>query len=66
MPSNPLSGDAVTIVDLAGVFGTYNLTIDRNGKQIQDADENLVLDVNNTGVTLVFSGDTYGWVLLNN
>ena len=66
LPSSPLDGDAVTIVDLAGVFGTYNLTIDRNGKQIQDADENLVLDVNNTGVTLVFSGDTYGWVLLNN
>ena len=66
LPASPLTGDSVTLVDLAGVFGTYNLTVGRNGKQIQDADANLVLDVNYTGITLVFSGDTYGWILLNN
>jgi len=66
LPASPLAGDSVTLVDLAGVFGTYNLTVGRNGKQIQDADADLVLDVNNTGITLVFSGDTYGWVLASN
>ena len=66
LPASPLVGDSVTLVDLAGVFGTYNLTVGRNGKQIQDADADLVLDVDNTGITLVFSGDTYGWILLNN
>ena len=66
LPASPLTGDSVTLVDLAGVFGTYNLTVGRNGKQIQDADQDLVLDVDNTGITLVFSGDTYGWILLNN
>jgi hypothetical protein len=66
LPSSPLVGDSVSLVDLAGVFGTYNLTVGRNGKQIQDADANLVLDVDYTGITLVFSGDTYGWILVNN
>ena len=46
LPASPLVGDSVTLLDLHGVFGTYNLTVGRNGKQIQDADADLVLDVN--------------------
>ena len=63
LPASPLSGDQVRLLDLAGTFGTNNLTVNRNGKKIMNLNENLVVSKANASFELVFTGDTYGWKL---
>jgi len=63
LPASPLTGDQVRLLDLAGTFGTNNLTVNRNGKKIMNLTENLVVSKNNASFELVFTGDTYGWKL---
>jgi hypothetical protein len=66
LPASPQVGDQVSIVDLAGTFDTYNCTIGRNSLKIMGLEENLVLAVEDTGITLVYTGATYGWKLVTN
>ena len=42
-----LVGDTVQIVDVTGVAGTSNITVARNGANVQGLAENLVIDINN-------------------
>lgn len=58
-----LINDTVQFLDVAGTFGTNNLTVGRNGANIQSLAEDLVLDISNTAATIVYTGTTYGWVL---
>lgn len=58
-----LVGDTVQIIDVAGVSGTSNITVARNGATIQGAAENLTIDIDNAAPVLVYSGATYGWVV---
>jgi hypothetical protein len=58
-----LVGDTVQVIDVTGVAGTSNITVARNGANIQGAAENLTIDINNSSPILVYSGATYGWVL---
>ncbi len=62
LPSNPAPGTAVRVLDAGGTFGTKNLTISRNNARIVGALEDLVLDKNNGGVTLVYYNAARGWV----
>lgn len=64
LPGSPADGDTIQIIDVAGIFQTNNVTINRNGQKIQNLAENLVLDMNNAAVTMIFSGATYGWVFI--
>ncbi len=66
LPASPQVGDQVSILDLASTFDTNNCTIDRNSLKIMGLTENLVLAVEDTGITLVYTGATYGWKLVNN
>ena len=66
LPASPQVGDQVSIVDLAGTFDTNNCTIARNGNKIMGLTENLILTVEDTGITLVYTGATYGWKLVTN
>lgn len=59
-----LEGDTIQIVDATGVFGTSNVTIARNGAKIQNLNEDLILNINNTAITLVYTGATYGWLII--
>lgn len=56
-------GDTVQIVDVAGAAGTSNITVARNGANIQGAAENLTIDINNAAPVLVYTGVTYGWII---
>ena len=62
--SGLLENDVIQIVDATGVFGTSNVTVARNSAKIQNLAEDLTLNVNNASVTLVYSGSTYGWLIL--
>jgi|TARA_B100002019_G_scaffold289698_1_gene305845 hypothetical protein len=58
-----LENDTIQIVDVTGAFGASNVTIARNGAKIQNLSEDLTLDINNSAVTLVYTGATYGWII---
>lgn len=64
LPATPVEGDTIQIIDVAGIFATNNVTIARNGQKIQNLNENLVLDMNNAAVTMIYSGATFGWVFI--
>lgn len=66
LPANAglVKGDTLQVIDVVGQFGTNNVTLDRNGSKIQNLTENLDLNINNSAVTLVYSGATYGWIIV--
>jgi hypothetical protein len=66
LPSSPSIGDEVSVVDYAGTFDTNNLTIARNGKNIQGSAADLTVATERAGLTLVFTDDTQGCLLKNN
>ena len=64
LPNNPSAGSTVRIADAKGSFATNNLTINRNTKNIVGAAADLVANVANAVVTLIYSGDaTVGWLV---
>ena len=64
LPASPTAGDIVRFVDLSATFDTNNLTVARNGKKIQGDASDMTVATERAGFTLVFSGDTQGWVLM--
>jgi hypothetical protein len=58
-----IQNDTLQIIDVGGVLSTNNVTVNRNGSLILGGTDNLVLDINGSIVTLVYTGPTYGWVL---
>ena len=66
LPASPTLGDFVSLIDYAGTFDTNNLTIARNGKNIQGLAEDLTVNQERAGLTLVFTDNTQGWLLQNN
>jgi len=65
LPASPSIGDFVSFIDYAGTFDTNNLTIARNGKNIQGAASDLTVSTERAANTLVFVDDTQGWLLQN-
>ena len=64
LPASPLTGDAVTFLDLNGTFQTNNLTVDRNSHEIMNLAEDMLATTNHAAFTLVYTGATNGWKLL--
>jgi len=66
LPGSPTLGDEISFVDYAGTFDTNNLTIARNGKNINGAASDLTVATERAANTLVYSDTTQGWLLKNN
>jgi hypothetical protein len=66
LPASPTLGDFISFIDYNATFDTNNLTIARNGKPIQGLAEDLTVNQERAGLTLVFTDDTQGWLLQNN
>jgi hypothetical protein len=64
LPSTPADGATIQIIDVAGTFRTNNVTVARAGEKIQNLTEDLVLNLNNAAITLIYSGSTFGWVFI--
>jgi hypothetical protein len=65
LPGSPTLGDEVSIVDASGTADTNNITISRNGNNIQGSAENLTISVERAAFTLVYFNATQGWILKN-
>ena len=63
LPASPSIGDEISFIDYAGTFDTNNLTIGRNGKNIQGSAADLTVSVERAANTLVFFDNTQGWLL---
>jgi hypothetical protein len=61
LPATPSNGDTITVLDYAGTFDTNNLTIARNGSNIESLAEDMICEVEDAAFTLVYVGSTIGW-----
>ena len=61
LPASPELGDEIQIFDSGNYAGTQNITINRNGKNINGVADNALLDVNGVAAVFVYTGSTYGW-----
>jgi hypothetical protein len=66
LPGSPTIGDEISFVDYAGTFDTNNLTVARNGKNINGSAADLTVATERAANTLVFTDNTQGWLLKNN
>ena len=61
LPAGPGIGAVVEIVDISGTASTNFFTIARNGELIQGAAEDLIFNVNNKAMKLIYSNTAKGW-----
>jgi len=66
LPATPTLGDEVSFIDYAGTFDTNNLTVARNGENIQGSAADLTVATERAGFSLVYTDGTQGWLLANN
>jgi len=63
LASTCVDGDTVQIIDANGNSANSNITVARNGANIQTLAENLTINVANATVTLCYS-TAVGWIIL--
>jgi hypothetical protein len=62
LPSTPQPGDTVMVMDAAGSFGSFPLTVDPGGEYMQGVPAaTLTLNVNNTWAEFVYNNSARGW-----
>jgi len=65
LPASATAGDTIAIKDYAGTFATNNLTIGRNGHNIQGVANNSLISTNRANLELVYIDATKGWLYTN-
>jgi hypothetical protein len=62
LPATPSPGDIVAVKDYAGTFATNNLTIARNGSNLDGSAIDKVVSTNFQNFTMVYVDGTQGWI----
>jgi len=65
LPASPSAGDIVAVADYAGTATTNNITIGRNGSNIEGGTSDGTISTNRETKTLVYVDGTQGWVPVN-
>ena len=65
LPASASAGDLISIKDYAGNFGTNNLTIQRNGHNIQGVAADSSITTDRASLSLVYVDATKGWLYTN-
>jgi hypothetical protein len=63
LPASPSDGDRVGFEDTLGNFATDTVTIARNGKQIMEINEDLLLNLNWTALVLEYNSSSGSWYI---
>lgn len=61
LPASPTVGNEIFVFDATGTAGTNNITINSNSGKINGTVQNLTIDVDGAGASLIYTGATYGW-----
>ena len=62
LPVSATLGDQIAIKDYAGTFASNNLTIGRNGHNIQGVANDSLISTNRASLVLVYVDSTKGWI----
>src|SRR6056300_987422 len=62
LPGSASRGDFIAIKDYAGTFATNNLTVGRNGHNIQGVANDSLISTNRASVIIVYVDSTKGWL----
>jgi len=62
LPASASLGDQIAIKDYAGTFASNNLTIGRNGHNIQGVANDSLISTNRASLLLVYVDSTKGWI----
>jgi len=65
LPASPSAGNVVAVADYANTWDTNNLTIVRNGSNIEGDASNFVCNQEGATITFVYVDATKGWVCTN-
>jgi len=65
LPSSPSAGDVIAISDYANTADTNNITIGRNGSNIQGEASDFIISTEGTSVLLIYVDGTKGWLLID-
>jgi|TARA_E500000331_G_scaffold254747_1_gene245262 hypothetical protein len=66
LPGSASLGDFVRVLDATGNAASNNITVARNGHNIQGAAANLTIATNRAAIGLVYVNVAQGWVLIEN
>lgn len=61
LPASPINGDKISFLHVEGDLSSNTVTIARNGNKIQGATEDLVVDVPDSKLSLVFRSSASDW-----
>jgi hypothetical protein len=61
LPAAPVQGDEVYVTDVTGNADVSNITIARNGSNINGLAEDMIIDIQLGSVKLIFDNATNGW-----
>jgi hypothetical protein len=62
LPASPSAGDLVGIKDYANTADTNNITIGRNGSNIEGVANDFVISIEGGSITLIYVDATKGWL----
>jgi hypothetical protein len=65
LPASPSAGDIVSISDYANTSVTNNITVARNGSNIEGSASDLTIENNGIALTFVYVDGTRGWKVVN-
>jgi hypothetical protein len=63
LPATPTAGDLVAVKDYALTAQTNNITLGRNGSNIQGVANDFIINTQGRSVTLIYVDGTQGWML---
>jgi hypothetical protein len=65
LPASPSSGDIVAVSDYAKTADANNITIGRNGSNIEGSATDLVIDAEGVAMTFIYVDATKGWKVID-
>ena len=65
LPASPADGDLLWIADGRNNAQNHPATVNRNGKKINENEEDLICDVNSFYIALVFNSSADSWYVIN-